>query len=850
MTEPLPPNQQPGPYNESQGINDFRRYLPKQWWQVVLVGLFGLLTIGVLVVTVVALFVLPTLPSIDELADKRLKVPLRVYTVDGQLLAEFGEEKRIPIKIDEVPEPLIQAILAAEDHGFLYHRGVDFLGILRAAIANLRSGSHSQGGSTITMQVARNYFLSPEKTYTRKVREVLLAFKLERELTKKEILELYVNKIFLGHRAYGFAAASQIYYGKNLADLTVAEHAMLAGLPKAPSRDNPLTSPENATERRNYVLRQMRELDHIDDAAFEQAIKAPLTASKHAVRYDVDASYIAEMVRQELFKLYDEKTYGGGFHVYTTIDSKHQAAANRALRKGIMEYDRRHGYRGPAAQVSIQGAPDRDRLDDVLKDYHVIGGLIAGVVVKIDEKSVTMYTQDEPSVVVNWPGLAWARAYIDENNVGAAPKAASDVLKIGDIVYLERRAAEAGEQPVPEGWSLAQIPQVAGAVVSLRPYDGAIVALAGGFDFHHSSFNRVVQAERQPGSSMKPFIWAAALNKGYTPATTVSGAPIVIEDAQLEDEWRPENYSKKFFGPTRLRKAMALSLNLVSIRLLRAIGAGYAVNYIEEHFGFDGAKLPNNLSLALGTASATPMQMTTAFAVFANGGFRVESYFITRIEDADHNVLFRAAPTLACDNCVPNAPRKQDKPETVTNDKTDAMDPVPRAAPRKLAPEVAFLMTSMLQDVIREGTGHAATVLNRKDLAGKTGTTNEYRDAWFVGYNSDLVATAWVGFDQPAPLGRAETGGRAALPIWIDYMREVLPALPEKPLTPPENIIKVTVNSETGKPTEPTDPEAIEEYFVKGTETGSDTPAVASDAPGAAPPVPAAQTDNVREKLF
>jgi penicillin-binding protein 1A len=853
MTEPVAP----GPSNtpETPPKTGFRRYLPTEIWQLALVGTFGLVSLGVLLITIAALFVLPSLPSIDELSEKRLKVPLRVYTADNQLLAEFGEEKRVPVKIDEVPEQLIQAILSAEDHSFLYHRGVDFQGILRAALANLRSGGHAQGGSTITMQVARNYFLSPEKTYTRKIKEVLLAFKLERELTKKEILELYVNKIFLGHRAYGFAAAAQIYYGKNLAELTLPENAMLAGLPKAPSRDNPLTNPENATDRRNYVLRQMRKLDFVDDAAVELALKAPLTASRHAVRYEVEASYVAEMVRQELFKLYDEKTYGGGFHVYTTIDSKHQAAANRALRKGLLEYDRRHGYRGPTAHMSLRGAPDRDRLDDVLKDYHVLGGLVAGVVVKVDDKSISVYTQDDPAVVVNWPGLVWARRHVDENNIGGTPKSAADVAKVGDVVYLEYRAAQDGEQPVAEGWWLAQVPDVGGAVVSLRPYDGAIVALAGGFDFYHSSFNRVIQAERQPGSSMKPFIWAAALEKGYTPATTVSGAPIVIEDATLEEEWRPEDYSKKFFGPTRLRKALALSLNLVSIRLLRAIGANYAVDFIAERFGFDAAKLPKNLSLALGTASATPLQMTNAFAVFASGGFQIEPYFITRIEDADHKLLFQASPTLACDNCVAPVPEKieKEKSEKEKSAKSgDVAAPPPRAAARKLSPEITFLMTHMMRDVIVHGTGRAAMVLNRKDLAGKTGTTNEYRDAWFAGYNSDLVATAWVGFDQPAPLGRAETGGRAALPIWIDYMREALQGMPEKPLTAPADIVKATVNGETGKPTEPTDPEAIEEFFVKGTETGVDLREVAGDAPaapGASPP-PAAQTENVREKLF
>lgn len=830
-----------GPVTPSVTPN-FRRYLPKQGWQLALVGLFGLVTLALLLVTIATLFVLPTLPSIGELEEKRLKVPLRVYTSDSQLIAEFGDEKRVPIKIDEVPEQLIQAILSAEDHAFLYHRGVDFQGILRAAIANLRSGAHSQGGSTITMQVARNYFLSPEKTYTRKVKEVLLAFKLERELTKKEILELYLNKIFLGNRAYGFAAAAQIYYGKNLKDLALAEVALLAGLPKAPSRDNPLANPENALDRRNYVLRQMNKLGYVDDATLELTLRAPLTASKHAVRYDVEASYVAEMVRQELFKSYDEKAYGGGFHVYTTIDARHQAAANRALRKGLLEYERRHGYRGATAHLTWRGTPDHDRFDDVLKDYRVLGGLVAGIVTETQEKSAMVYTQDGANVTVEWPGLAWARPYVDENTVGAAPKAAVNVVKPGDIVYLQYREAEAGEPPVAEGWWLAQVPQVAGAVVALRPNDGAIVALAGGFDFYASSFNRAIQAERQPGSSMKPFIWTAALEKGFTPATTVSGAPIVIEDTNLEEEWRPEDYSKKFFGPTRLRKALALSLNLVSVRLLRAIGVPYTLNYLEEHFGFEAAKLPRNLSLALGTASATPMQMTSAFTVFASGGFQVEPYFITRIEDADHRVLYQASPTLACDDCVP-------APVAQSNAGSDSAKPTLRAAARKLSPEIAFLMTSMMRDVIREGTGRAALTLGRKDLAGKTGTTNEYRDAWFSGYNSDLVATAWIGFDQPAPLGRAETGARAALPIWIDYMREALKDSPENPLVPPENIVKATVNSETGKPTDPSDPQAIEEYFVKGTETGAEVPSVAGETPTTTP-IPATETENVRDKLF
>ncbi len=843
MTDPF--NTENTGQNEGPARRGFWRYLPKQGWQLALVGLFGLVSVGILLITIAALFVLPTLPSISEIDENRLKVPLRVYTADGQLLAEFGDEKRIPVKIDDVPELVVQSILAAEDHAFLYHRGVDFQGILRAVVANLRSGAHSQGGSTITMQVARNYFLSPEKTYTRKVKEVLLAFKLERELTKKQILELYVNKIFLGNRAYGFAAAAQIYYGKSLSELTLPETAMLAGLPKAPSRDNPLANPDNALERRDYVLRQMNKLGYVNNTALEQALKAPLTASKHAVRYDVEASYIAEMVRQELFKTYDEKAYGGGFDVYTTIDSRHQKAANRALRRGAMEYERRHGYRGAAAHMAWRGTPDHDRLDDVLKDYHVIGGLVAGVVTKTDEKSATVYTQDGTTVTVEWPGLSWARHYIDENTVGPSPKSAADVVKLGDIVYLENREAETGENPIAEGWWLAHVPQVGSAIVAMRPHDGAIVALAGGFDFYSSGFNRVIQAERQPGSSMKPFLWAAALDKGYTAATTVSGAPLVIEGETIEDDWVPEDYTKKFYGPTRLRKALALSLNLVSVRLIRAIGTTYAFDYDVEHFGFDPAKLPRNQTLALGTASATPLQMATAFAVFANGGFLVEPYFITRIEGADHRVLYRASPTLACDSCVPKTAAKSNK-------SGDDANPAPRAAPRKLSPDIAFLMTSMMQDVIRAGTGQAAQVLNRKDLAGKTGTTNDYRDAWFSGFNSDLVATAWVGFDQNTSLGRGEAGGRTALPIWIDYMREALKDLAEKPLHPPANIVKILVNTETGKPTEASDPRAMEEFFVKGTEHVPDVPTVVGDTPpGTLPPhQPAPQSENVREKLF
>jgi penicillin-binding protein 1A len=798
-----------------------RQNLPANPWQLALIGLLGAFAAGVVLVGLVALLLTPTLPPIDDLAERRLKVPMRVYTVEGELIAEFGEEKRIPVSIDQVPEQLIHAILAAEDHSFFYHQGVDFVGIARAALANLRAQRTAQGGSTVTMQVARNYFLSPEKTYTRKLKEVLLAFKLERELSKKEILQLYVNKIFLGHRAYGFAAAGQVYFGKNLNELTLPELALLAGLPKAPSRDNPLTNPDNAVERRDYVLRQMHKLGYIGDAALERALAAPLTASKHALRYDLDAPYVAEMVRQYMIGKYDEDTYSGGFHVYTTLSARHQRAANRALRRGLLEYERRHGWRGPAGRVAVGADPDREALDEALQDYRVVGGLVPGAVAQVEDQSAGVYTQDGVVVTLDWAGLAWARPYIEENAVGPSPKRAADVLRVGDIVYLEP------PEIANEGyWRLAQVPRVGGALVALRPRDGAVQALIGGFDFADSSYNRAVQAGRQPGSAIKPFIYTAALEKGFTPATPVSGAPIVVEDVSLEEEWRPEDYSRQFHGPTRLRKALAQSLNLVSIRLLRAIGAGYTVEYLER-FGFDPAKLPRNLSLALGTASATPMQMTSAFAIFANGGYRIEPYFIARVEDADHKVLEQAAPQTAAGSG-------------------------PRAAPQVLSPEVAFLIASMLRDVIREGTGKAALELGRSDLAGKTGTTNEYRDAWFAGFNSDLVAVSWIGFDQPASLGRGETGGHAALPMWMDYMRVALDGAPEKPLVPPPGVRKGPVNSETGQPAA-ADPRAIEEYYIEGlgarapaTDDGEAPAPVAPRPPAPPAPVP----DNLRRQIF
>jgi penicillin-binding protein 1A len=800
-------------------------FLPKKPWQVVLFAGTGLFVVGVLFVATVALVLTPTLPSLEDLSGGRLKVPLRVYTAEGTLIAEFGEERRIPVTVAEVPPRLLQAILAAEDDSFYVHQGVDFLGIARAAINNLRRGGTHEGASTITMQVARNYFLSPEKTYTRKIKEVLLAFKIEREFSKNQILELYLNKIFLGNRAYGFAAASQIYFGKSMNDLTLAEAGLLAGLPKAPSRYNPITNPQSTLERRAYVLRRMLKLGYIQDSEFTEAMSAPLGASRHALRFTVDAPFVAEIVRDYMVKKYTESSYADGYHVYTTIRARDQQAADAALRKAVLDYDRRHGWRGAAGRESINRKTERGRLDDLLKDYPVVGGLQPAIVRHLDDSIARAYLPDGTAVDLNLAAVAWAARHIDIDTVGAPPKLVRDILRLGDVVYLERLSEEE--------WRLAQVPEVDGGFISLDPKTGAILALSGGFDFFHNQYNHVTQALRQPGSSFKPFIFSAALDKGFTPASLVSGAPIVIEDVSLEDEWRPEDYSRKFFGPTRLRKALALSLNLVSVRLLRAITPTYAVEYMER-FGFDPAKLPKNLSLTLGTAEATPQQMASAFAMFANGGYRIEPYLIARIEDANHKVLEEANPIVVCPNCPAPKPAAPDKP-------------APRHAEQVLSSQNAFLMTSMLRDTVAYGTAASAKVLERKDLAGKTGTTNDHRDAWFNGYNSDIVAVSWIGFDQNQPLGKGETGGRAALPMWIDYMRAALDGVPEKPLVPPSGIVTATINRETGKPTTKDDPEAMQEYFMEDT-LGTDTDVLEGAAP-ATPGQPPA-TEGVREGLF
>ncbi|MFQ5487812.1 MAG: penicillin-binding protein 1A, partial [Gammaproteobacteria bacterium] len=681
----------------------------------------GALLLGLLLTIGSYVYIAPNLPSIETLKDIRLQVPLRIYSRDMKLIAEFGEKKRTPIRFYETPDLMIQAILAAEDDRFFQHPGVDYHGILRAAVNLIRTGEKTQGGSTITMQVARNFFLSSEKTYLRKLSEIFLALKIEHKLSKEEILELYLNKIYLGNRAYGIAAAAQTYYGVTPAQLSLAQMAMIAGLPKAPSRYNPLANPQRALQRRDYVLRRMLKLGYINEQQYRQASSEVDNARLHGLDIEVETAYVAEMVRHHMLQQYGELAYSAGFSVITTIDSRLQRAANVALRQALLDYDVRHGYRGAEAHTNLAALEDATALSDVLRKRPILGGLLPGLVVSVGEKDATVLLSDERLIQIDWQGLSWARPYRDDNHLGAPPALATEVLREGDIIRVQERGRNK--------WRLAQLPEVEGALVALRPDDGAIAALGGGFDFRRSKFNRVTQASRQPGSSFKPFIYSAALEKGFTAASIINDAPVVFEDPGLESAWRPENYSGKFFGPTRLREALVKSRNLVSIRLLRAIGIDYTLDYIAR-FGFPVAKLPRNLSLALGSGAVTPLQLAQGYTVFANGGYRVAPYYIERILGPNRQVIMEARPATVCRECITDADDKgMPASIAVSTEKDDtATETVPEnIAQQVISPENAYLMTSMMRDVIRRGTGRRARALGRRDIAGKTGTTHDQR---------------------------------------------------------------------------------------------------------------------------
>lgn len=724
-----------------------------------LIIIFALLAIplaAVLLVVFAVILAYPTLPSLESLTDYRPKIPLRVFTSDGVLIGEFGEERRALVKIDEVPELMKKAILAAEDERFYRHGGVDYPGVARAALSNFVSREVRQGASTITMQVARNFFLSKEKTFTRKFNEVLLAFKIEHSLSKDEILQLYVNQIFLGQRAHGFAAASQIYFGKSLKDLSLAETAMLAGLPKAPSRYNPVANPKRAKLRQQYVLRRMKELGDISDVQYRAAEREQLAIKGVLQDFEIRADHFAEMIRQAMYERYKEDAYHKGFRVYTTLDSRHQRAAYQALRAGVLSYDRRHGYRGPEAYVDVPAALGEDAVEDILQDFPDSDDLKAALVTQAGPRQVNvLLRRGGEAIVIRPEGLKFVQAALSEK------ASANQKIRRGAVVRIY--------QDAKSGWTITQLPAVEASLVSLDPADGAIRALVGGFDFEKNKFNHVTQALRQPGSSFKPFIYSAALEKGFTAATMVNDAPLRFEARQTGSEaWEPKNFDGTFEGPMRLRTALAKSTNLVSVRILQDITPQYAQDYIAR-FGFEPRLHPPYLTMALGAGTVTPMQMVAGYSVFANGGYRVAPYFIQRIEDQRGNLVAKANPRQAG-----------------------------QGAERVIDARNAFLMSSLLQEVVRTGTAARAMQLGRADLGGKTGTTNDFVDAWFAGYHPNLVAVAWIGFDNPRSLGRNETGGHAALPMWISYVGQVLKNVPEEPFVAPQGIVSLRINPATG----------------------------------------------------
>ncbi|PPD33432.1 MAG: peptidase [Methylomonas sp.] len=717
------------------------------------------------------------LPDISKLENVQYQTPLSIFTADKLLIGQYGEKRRVPITINEVPRQQIQAFLAAEDERFYTHPGVDYKGLLRAANQFLSTGKKSQGGSTITMQVARNFLLSKEKTFLRKLKEILLAFQIEQRYSKDQILELYLNKIYMGQRAYGLAAAAQTYYGKNLDELTLHQQAMIAGLPKAPSVYNPIVNAERALERRNYVLRRMLTLNFIDSSTYQQALNTPDDSSIQPSNIEFNAPFIAEMARQELLDKYGEEAYTLGLRVYTTVPSSLQTASDHALQSALHLYEERHGYQGLPHKKFKPGSP--------LGSLAALGDCQQAVVSNLSSAGLITTIADGSTLLIPWHNIPW-KTLVPNNP--HAKTLQSSVFKTNDIIWIR--------QLNDRSWALSQVPTAEGAFAAINPYNGAILAISGSFDYYRSRFNRATQSKRQPGSGFKPFIYTAALEKGFTPASIINDAPIVIEDPSLENDWRPENYTRRYLGPIPLRNALRQSINLVSIRLLRDIGIPAALE-TAMRFGFTREQLPTTLSLALGSGNAPPLKMATAYAVFANGGFSVKPYLIERIEDHSGTVLFQATPEAVCGDCE--------------------NQPAANPAQRVISPQISFLMNSLLRDVVDRGTATQAKELGRTDLAGKTGTTNDQRDAWFNGFTPDIAASAWVGFDNSQSLGKGETGGKAALPMWIEFMKTALANTPEKPFTPPEGIVQAYINPSDGLLLDPSNKSGIQEYFTADT---------------------------------
>jgi penicillin-binding protein 1A len=787
---------------------------------VIVVALAAFTVAGAAILVGAYYYLAPGLPSAEELRNIRIQVPLQIYSRDGRLISEFGEQKRTPVAYDDIPPLIIKAVLAAEDEHFFEHPGIDWRGIVRGFLSEIGAFSGQSGGSTITQQVTRTSNLFPRAgtrsgftRFVQKFREWILAFRIEHEFTKQEILSLYLNTYYYGQRSYGIVTAARTYFGKELRDLTVSEVAILAGITARPEDLNPVASPERATARRAYVLRRMRETEAIDDAQYKTALAEPVVAKKFDNENQLDAPYVAEMVRAEMIRRFGPAAYTAGLKVTTTIDSRLQRAANRAIRETLTAYDERHGFRGPVAHVDLDGdtsrggvaGTDHTTLEGVLDDHPPpLADLESAIVLAVEPESARVYFKSSGEETIPFGAVEWAAPYIDDDSKGARPTTVPQVLHAGDIV-LFRRDADGNRR-------LAELPEVQGAFASVDPQDGAVVALTGGFDFFLSNYNRAVQTNRQPGSSFKPFIYSAALANGFNTASIINDAPIDLGyQPELERVWKPANFNNEYFGEVTLRFALQKSLNSVSVKLVQAIGVPDAVRYVKR-FGFDDVAAPNNLSIALGSGGVAPIELAGAYATFANGGFRVEPYFIDRITDANGDTLFEAEPAFVCADCeaqgmaipgtVAPPPTGHDSKQAsaeLINDVTELYPPL-RAAPRIITAQNAYLMTDLLQEVVRSGSGvEARRQLGRSDMAGKTGTTNDGKDTWFVGFNSDIVGAAWVGFDEERPLGPSEQGGYTAIPMWIGFMREAFAGMPLHTMARPPGIIEYRINPRNGK---------------------------------------------------
>ena len=776
--------------------------------------------VGIISFSLVALYIVlaSSLPSVEELQDMKMQIPMRIYTQDKKLIAVYGEKKRIPVTFSEIPEDLKNAFIAAEDNRFYSHSGVDYFGLLRAFKSFVSTGKVTQGGSTITMQVARNFYLTREKKIIRKLREILLAYKMERNLSKERIFELYMNKIYLGHRAYGVAAAAQVYYGKRLPELTLAEIAMIAGLPKAPSRYNPIANEKRALQRRDYVLRRMSENNFISKESYVTAYLKPVTARLNKASIELKAPYVSEMARAEMEERFGNEAYTLGYDVFTTIDSKLQAAAQKSLKSNIEKYDIRHGYRGAESRIKYSELLNEDLEYDLeisitnikrfLGNYYSINGNSPAVILEVNKNKIKVYSKDNQMLDIALEDVLIKSQYYDVNYKKRI-RDLNKILSIGDVVRVKKSSGK---------WRLSQIPNVNGALISIDSNSGAISALSGGYDFRLSKFNRATQAKRQPGSSFKPFIYSAALNKGYSPASIVNDAPKVFKEDTVSGAWRPKNYGGKFHGPTRLRYGLAKSRNMISIRLLDSIGIKYTLNFM-ENFGINSEKLPKDLTLALGSGEITPIKLAEAYAYFSNGGYGIKPYLIEQVRTRDNKIIYVENPIRVCGN-----PCDYISLDTLQFPLAKSVEEIselrekaglPRFATQTIDPRNIYQMVSMMKDVVKYGTAKKAKVLKRSDIAGKTGTTNDQKDAWFSGFNRDVVTISFLGFDDHSSLGKKEFGSTAALPMWIDYMKIALRGTPKSNMDEPEGLVSAKIDSKNGLLASPDSKNSIIEVFRK-----------------------------------